>query len=75
VKARARWLREATARRKAAWLQDQIGSRQKVLVESESGGGHAENFAPVRVAGAPIGEIVNVRIEAVDQDVLIGVAE
>ena len=74
VKARARRLREASARRKAAWLQDLLGSRQKVLVESESGGGHAENFAPVRVAGAPIGEIVTVRIQAVDQDVLIGVA-
>ena len=54
---------------------DLVGSRQRVLVESGSGGGHAENFAPVRVAGAPIGEIVNVRIEAVDQDMLIGVAE
>ena len=73
VKARARRLREATARRRMAWLRDLIGSRQKVLVESESGTGHAENFAPVRVAGAPIGEIVTVHITAVDQDMLIGV--
>jgi len=75
VKARARRLREASGRRKAAWLQGQIGSRQKVLVEGGNGSGHAENFAPVKVAGAPIGEIVTVRIAAVDQDGLIGVTE
>jgi threonylcarbamoyladenosine tRNA methylthiotransferase MtaB len=49
AKERARRLREATARRKALWLQGLVGTRQKVLVERADGTGHAENFAPVRV--------------------------
>ncbi|HEX8573433.1 MAG TPA: tRNA (N(6)-L-threonylcarbamoyladenosine(37)-C(2))-methylthiotransferase MtaB [Allosphingosinicella sp.] len=46
VKARARRLREACARRKSAWLQGLVGTRQHVLIEKD-GLGHAENFAPV----------------------------
>jgi threonylcarbamoyladenosine tRNA methylthiotransferase MtaB len=49
IKDRARKLREATARRRNAWLQTLVGTRQRVLVEREDGLGHAENFAPVRV--------------------------
>jgi threonylcarbamoyladenosine tRNA methylthiotransferase MtaB len=49
VKERARRLREATARRRAAWLEGLIGTTQQVLVEREDGSGHAENFAPVTV--------------------------
>ena len=48
VKERARRLREACARRKAAWLQGLVGTTQRVLVERD-GIGHAENFAPVEV--------------------------
>jgi threonylcarbamoyladenosine tRNA methylthiotransferase MtaB len=48
AKLRARALRDACARRKAAWLGDMVGTRQRVLVESD-GLGHAENFAPVSV--------------------------
>jgi threonylcarbamoyladenosine tRNA methylthiotransferase MtaB len=48
VKARARRLREATARRRAAWLEALIGTRQKVLVEKD-GFGHAESFAPIQI--------------------------
>ncbi len=48
VKERARRLREACARRKAAWLEGLVGTRQKVLVERD-GIGHAENFAPVQI--------------------------
>jgi threonylcarbamoyladenosine tRNA methylthiotransferase MtaB len=47
VRERARRLREACARRKAAWLEGLVGTRQRVLVE-RNGSGHAENFAPVR---------------------------
>jgi threonylcarbamoyladenosine tRNA methylthiotransferase MtaB len=54
AKARARRLRDASARRKAAWLQSLVGTRQKVLVEGGDGTGHAENFAPVRVIHAPV---------------------
>jgi threonylcarbamoyladenosine tRNA methylthiotransferase MtaB len=48
VKERARRLREACARHKAAWLQRLVGTRQRVLVEKD-GMGHAENFAPVHI--------------------------
>jgi threonylcarbamoyladenosine tRNA methylthiotransferase MtaB len=76
VRARARRLREAAARRKADWLRRQIGSRRQVLVEREDGLGHAENFAPVRVLGrAPIGGIVEVGITGVEGEQLIGVIE
>jgi len=70
---RARRLREACARRKAAWLAGLVGTRQKVLVERADGMGHAENFAPVRVERAPVGEIADVRVTAIDGETLIGV--
>ncbi|MGQ0559309.1 MAG: tRNA (N(6)-L-threonylcarbamoyladenosine(37)-C(2))-methylthiotransferase MtaB [Sphingosinicella sp.] len=50
VKARAKNLREACARRHAAWHCSLVGSRQRVLVEREDGRGHAENFAEVKVS-------------------------
>ena len=46
IKERARALRDATARRKAIWLQSLLGTTQRVLAE-RGGKGHAENFAPV----------------------------
>ncbi|MGA9581244.1 MAG: tRNA (N(6)-L-threonylcarbamoyladenosine(37)-C(2))-methylthiotransferase MtaB [Allosphingosinicella sp.] len=46
VKERARRLRDACARRRAAWLEGLVGTRQRVLME-KGGLGHAENFAPV----------------------------
>jgi threonylcarbamoyladenosine tRNA methylthiotransferase MtaB len=49
VRERARRLREACARRTAAWLQGMVGTRQRVLME-RGGLGHAENFAPVRLS-------------------------
>ena len=72
AKARARRLREACARRKAAWLEGLVGSRQRVLVEKD-GFGHAENFAPVRVNGAP-GEVVEARVTRVTDGMLVGAA-
>jgi threonylcarbamoyladenosine tRNA methylthiotransferase MtaB len=97
VKERARRLRDACARRKAAWLEGLVGTRQKVLVEKD-GFGHAENFAPVRLrhpseswdltalAGAEKnkrdsslrwndGEVLEVRIAAVEGEHLLGVPE
>jgi threonylcarbamoyladenosine tRNA methylthiotransferase MtaB len=70
AKERARRLREASARRKAAWLEGLVGTRQRVLVEKD-GIGHAENFAPVRARGA-VGAIVEVRITDVESGTLIG---
>ncbi len=75
VKARARALREACARRNRAWLDALVGTRQKVLVE-RNGRGHAENFAPVRLDGSAArdatGRIVEVQIAGVDNDMLTG---
>jgi threonylcarbamoyladenosine tRNA methylthiotransferase MtaB len=47
VKERAKALRVASARRRKAWLERLVGTRQRVLVERD-GMGHAENFAPVQ---------------------------
>jgi threonylcarbamoyladenosine tRNA methylthiotransferase MtaB len=76
VKERARRLREATARRKAAWLGSLVGSTQQVLVE-RGGKGHAENFAPVlmchpRFRGDDIGRVVPMNITGVHDGALIG---
>jgi threonylcarbamoyladenosine tRNA methylthiotransferase MtaB len=73
VKERARRLREATARRKARWLQSLVGTRQQVLVEREDGTGHSENFAPVRVAG-DVGVLTEAAIIAGENGILIGEA-
>jgi threonylcarbamoyladenosine tRNA methylthiotransferase MtaB len=48
VKERARKLREASARQRAAWLDGLVGTRQRVLME-RGGLGHTEAFAPVRI--------------------------
>ena len=71
VKERARRLRDATARRRAVWLQCMVGTKQRVLME-KNGFGHAENFAPVRVSSQDVGEIVEVVISGTVDDVLIG---
>jgi threonylcarbamoyladenosine tRNA methylthiotransferase MtaB len=73
VKARAARLREAAAERRARWLDSVTGTAQRVLIEGD-GKGHADNFAPVAVAGAERGEIVDVRITGRDGDHLVGLA-
>jgi threonylcarbamoyladenosine tRNA methylthiotransferase MtaB len=90
IKARARALREASARRGAAWREGLIGTQQRVLIE-RNGLGHAENFAPVLLRhpsegwgpyGVSMdssfrwndGEIVDAKIVAVENDMLIGAA-
>ena len=75
IRRRALALREAAARRRASWLDGLIGSRQDMLVESDGHGGHAGNFARVRLspgsAGQQRGEILPVRVMAREQDMLI----
>ncbi|HEX5237079.1 MAG TPA: radical SAM protein, partial [Sphingomicrobium sp.] len=61
VKARAARLREAAAERRRRWLDDLVGSNQRVLIEN-AGTGHADNFAPVAIAGAGRGETGKARI-------------
>jgi threonylcarbamoyladenosine tRNA methylthiotransferase MtaB len=74
VKARAARLREASASRRTAWLDRQLGSSQTVLVEN-SEKGHSDGFAPVRIGGAPRGALGAATIIGRDNDLLIGVFE
>ncbi|MDX5984781.1 tRNA (N(6)-L-threonylcarbamoyladenosine(37)-C(2))-methylthiotransferase MtaB [Sphingomonas echinoides] len=53
-KARATRLREAGARRKAAWLQTLIGTKQDVLVERPGDRGHTPGFAEVLFPLPPV---------------------
>jgi threonylcarbamoyladenosine tRNA methylthiotransferase MtaB len=75
AKARAKRLREACAAQRSSWLDGLVGTRQKVLVEREDGFGHAETFAPVKVAGrSRVGRIVEANIARAEGDMLIGEA-
>ena len=88
IKARARALREAAARRRAAWLGSMVGTQQRVLIEKD-GKGHTESFAPIQIRPASAGwhpsgvsmdpsfrwgdgSIAETRVEAVENDMLIG---
>jgi threonylcarbamoyladenosine tRNA methylthiotransferase MtaB len=71
---RAAVLRNAAARRRAAWLQTLIGTHQSVLVERDGISGHAPNFAPVRFDPAPPGTIVSVDVASTDGEKLYGTA-
>jgi threonylcarbamoyladenosine tRNA methylthiotransferase MtaB len=84
IKDRARRLREAAARRNSVWLQSLVGTQQRVLVELDGINGHAENFAPVKLAPSPrssldmlgssakVGRVVKSQIMARDAGTLIG---
>jgi len=74
IRTRARMLRDAAARRQAAWQQGLAGTIQNILVE-RGGAGHAENFARVRLPGATtdmVGKVVRARIDA-DGEILTGI--
>jgi threonylcarbamoyladenosine tRNA methylthiotransferase MtaB len=72
IKQRAAQLRAACATRREAWLVALIGSVQSVLVEGSGMMGHAENFAPVRLARKQKrGEIVTTTIVGVENGALI----
>ena len=58
--------------RRADWLAGHIGSVQPVLVEN-GGKAHTDGFAPVRFEGRN-GDILDLRITAVTEDHLVGVA-
>jgi threonylcarbamoyladenosine tRNA methylthiotransferase MtaB len=72
VKRRAARLREAAAARRGAWLDRQIGSVQRVLIENSSKG-HSDGFATVFVPGTARGETLNARITVRDGEQLVGV--
>ena len=61
IKARAARLRSAATERRKHWLDGLAGSTMDVMIEN-NGKGHSANFAPVRIEGAPRGEIGPARI-------------
>ncbi len=75
VKARAARLRVRAAEVRSDWLDSLIGTRQSVLVESDSGIGHAPNNAPVRLANVAKGSIAAATIANRDGDHCIGMIE
>jgi threonylcarbamoyladenosine tRNA methylthiotransferase MtaB len=72
VKARAARLREAAAERRLRWLESLLGTTQPVLIENH-GKGHADNFAPVTVAGSSRGQAGGARIVGRTDDHLTAV--
>ena len=72
VKARAARLRDYAEQRRIRWLDCLVGSRQRVLVESDRGHGHGASNAPVRLEGAAKGNIHDATIRARDGNQLIG---
>jgi threonylcarbamoyladenosine tRNA methylthiotransferase MtaB len=73
IKERAQRLRQAGGRRRTRWLQELVGTRQKVLVQSNGRSGYAENFAPVQVSRkSEVGKIVDVLVAAEADGTLIG---
>jgi threonylcarbamoyladenosine tRNA methylthiotransferase MtaB len=73
VKTRAARLRDAAAQRRARWLDDLVGSNQRVLIEGDNKG-HSDTFAPVAIGGFGRGEIVDLHVAGRDGDHLVGVA-
>ncbi len=71
AKARAADLRMACAARKSTWLQSQLGSTARVLVERNGASGHAENFAQVTLRSCPPGSIQTVRITGTTGETLV----
>ncbi|WP_116090953.1 tRNA (N(6)-L-threonylcarbamoyladenosine(37)-C(2))-methylthiotransferase MtaB [Sphingomonas crusticola] len=74
IKERAAQLRAAGARRKAAWLKEQVGTVRQVLVELDGVSGHADNFARVKFPPARPNSIVAIRMVDTDGDMLTGIA-
>ena len=72
AKARAARLRDAAATRRARWLDTLVGTSQAVLIEGD-GIGHADNFAPIALAGARRGESGTVHITGRDGNQLAAV--
>lgn len=62
AKERAERLREASARRKTAWLATLVGTVQPVLIEKPGNRGHSPGFAEVRLADFVRAELVEGRV-------------
>jgi threonylcarbamoyladenosine tRNA methylthiotransferase MtaB len=78
IKSRAERLRSKAEAHRYIWLETQIGTTQRVLIELDGQTGHAENFARISLAAALSpsnmrGTMIDVQISGRDGDVLIGV--
>lgn len=72
-KERAAKLRTATARRKAAWEETLVGTKQRVLVEREGGTGHAENFAEIMLPHpGDVGKVFEITVTGHQGNRLVG---
>jgi threonylcarbamoyladenosine tRNA methylthiotransferase MtaB len=74
VKARAARLRERAFERRWAWLDGLVGTKQSVLIENKEKG-HANNFAPIAIAGSNRGDTGHALILGRSGDQLIGAFE
>jgi threonylcarbamoyladenosine tRNA methylthiotransferase MtaB len=72
IKDRAARLRAKGREAMVAYLNSRIGTTARVLLEQD-GTGHSEHYVPVRIPGAA-GELIDARITAVEDGVLIGQA-
>ena len=73
IKDRAARLREVAAAHRDAWLNSQIGSRRRILIERPGERGHSGNFAEIRLPHPErIGDIVEVIITDAKDGMLIG---
>lgn len=71
IRARAKQLRDAVAVEKSRWLSSLTGTTQNVAVERGGMGGHAENFAYLRLNKImPEGSIVAARVTGVNDGIL-----
>lgn len=71
VRKRAKALRQRVAARQTQWQHNLIDSTQKIAVEKGGMGGHAENFAYVKLnSKVDEGSIVPVRVKAVKEKYL-----
>lgn len=69
ARTRAAILREANARRRHLWMDEQVGRMTNMLVERDGRSGHGENFASLMLdKPATPGSIMPVRIGARDGD-------
>jgi threonylcarbamoyladenosine tRNA methylthiotransferase MtaB len=71
---RAARLRELSDARGAAHRAAKRGRRERVLVETGAGRGHADDMTAFVVAGAPAGAMVDVLAVGVQGDAVVGVA-
>ena len=72
IKRRAKILRESGNRQLNKTLKNSINTFQNVLIETDKGVGHCENFLPAKVNKAEKGKIYKCKIIGLENNILIG---